>query len=112
MDEVAQAVAKLKEEWDQSVVQIQDHIRLIESCATSGKGTEEANSLPSVKSLHNKSLRDANLQAKNNSRKAAQEERELLLGGEEESTIRRRNLQYVIHLATFMLETMILGCIR
>ncbi|KAG6501523.1 hypothetical protein ZIOFF_041404 [Zingiber officinale] len=69
MDEVAQAVAKLKEEWDQSVVQIQDHI-----------------------SLH-KSLRDANLQAKNNIRKAAQEERELLLGGGEDSTICRRNLQ-------------------
>ncbi|KAK8963774.1 hypothetical protein KSP40_PGU010899 [Platanthera guangdongensis] len=42
--------------------------------------------------LHS-SLRNANLQAKNNIRKAAQEERELLLGGGEESTIRRRNLQ-------------------
>ncbi|KAH9681615.1 vesicle transport protein sec20 [Citrus sinensis] len=39
------------------------------------------------------SLRNANLQAKANMRKAAQEERELLLGGGEESTIRRRNLQ-------------------
>lgn len=39
------------------------------------------------------SLRNANLQAKTNMRKAAQEERELLLGGGEESTIRRRNLQ-------------------
>lgn len=39
------------------------------------------------------SLRNANLQAKDNIRKAAQEERELLLGGGEESTIRRRNLQ-------------------
>ncbi|CAN6177004.1 unnamed protein product [Urochloa humidicola] len=38
-------------------------------------------------------LRNANLQAKENIRKAAQEERELLLGGGEESTIRRRNLQ-------------------
>ncbi|KAH7571213.1 hypothetical protein ACOSQ2_013792 [Xanthoceras sorbifolium] len=43
-------------------------------------------------SLH-LSLRNANLQAKANVRKAAQEERELLLGGGEESTIRRRNLQ-------------------
>ncbi|KAG6501287.1 hypothetical protein ZIOFF_041166 [Zingiber officinale] len=137
MDEVAQAVAKVKKEWDQSVVQIQDRIRLIESCGTSGKGTEEANSLPRLngaaqdglavlrslqfkldffaqqlsteeeiqsaqltlefwkeqyQSLH-KSLRNANLQAKNNIRKAAQQERELLLGGGEESTIRRRNLQ-------------------
>uniref|UniRef100_A0A6N2N1L6 Sec20 C-terminal domain-containing protein n=1 Tax=Salix viminalis TaxID=40686 RepID=A0A6N2N1L6_SALVM len=39
------------------------------------------------------SLRNANLQAKANMRKAAQLERELLLGGGEESTIRRRNLQ-------------------
>ncbi|CAN6162930.1 unnamed protein product [Urochloa humidicola] len=38
-------------------------------------------------------LRNANLQAKENIRKAAQEEKELLLGGGEESTIRRRNLQ-------------------
>ncbi|TVU02747.1 hypothetical protein EJB05_51745 [Eragrostis curvula] len=38
-------------------------------------------------------LRNANLQAKENTKKAAQEERELLLGGGEESTIRRRNLQ-------------------
>ncbi|XP_020221927.1 uncharacterized protein LOC109804500 [Cajanus cajan] len=38
-------------------------------------------------------LRNANLQAKANLRKAAQEERELLLGGGEESTVRRRNLQ-------------------
>ncbi|XVF66387.1 hypothetical protein PTKIN_Ptkin10aG0031800 [Pterospermum kingtungense] len=39
------------------------------------------------------SLRNANLQAKENMRKTAQKERELLLGGGEESTIRRRNLQ-------------------
>ncbi|KHN40739.1 Vesicle transport protein SEC20 [Glycine soja] len=38
-------------------------------------------------------LRNANLQAKANLRKAAQEEAELLLGGGEESTVRRRNLQ-------------------
>ncbi|OVA02307.1 Sec20 [Macleaya cordata] len=38
-------------------------------------------------------LRNANLQAKTNMRKAAQAERELLLGGGGESTIRRRNLQ-------------------
>ncbi|CAL1384357.1 unnamed protein product [Linum trigynum] len=39
------------------------------------------------------SLRNANLQAKANLRKAAQDERKLLLGGGEESTARRRNLQ-------------------
>ncbi|RZC89776.1 hypothetical protein C5167_035771 [Papaver somniferum] len=38
-------------------------------------------------------LRNANLQAQTNMRKAAQTKRELLLGGGEESTIRRRNLQ-------------------
>ncbi|KAL1358778.1 hypothetical protein HN51_004021 [Arachis hypogaea] len=38
-------------------------------------------------------LRNANMQAKANMRKAAQEERALLLGGGEESTARRRNLQ-------------------
>ncbi|KAI3469871.1 hypothetical protein Pfo_026534 [Paulownia fortunei] len=39
------------------------------------------------------SLRNANLQAKANMKKAAQQERELLLGGGKESTNRRRNLQ-------------------
>lgn len=39
------------------------------------------------------SMRNANLQANENIRKAAQKERELLLGGGGESTIRRRNLQ-------------------
>ncbi|WOL15354.1 hypothetical protein Cni_G24135 [Canna indica] len=137
MDEVAQAVAELKREWDQSIVQIQEHIRSIESCGTSGRGIEDANSLPRLngaaqdglavlrslqfkldilaqqlsteeeaqsaqltlefwkeqyQSLH-MNLRNANLQAKSNIRKAAQQERELLLGGGEESTIRRRNLQ-------------------
>ncbi|XP_075498292.1 uncharacterized protein LOC142536816 [Primulina tabacum] len=38
-------------------------------------------------------LRNANLQAKANMKKAVQQERELLLGGGEESTTRRRNLQ-------------------
>ncbi|KAJ1700895.1 hypothetical protein LUZ63_000674 [Rhynchospora breviuscula] len=38
-------------------------------------------------------LRNANLCAKENMKKAAQEERELLLGGGEESTVRRRHLQ-------------------
>ena len=46
MDEVAQAVANIKKEWDQSILQIQEHIKSIESCGTSGRGTEEANSLP------------------------------------------------------------------
>jgi protein transport protein SEC20 len=38
-------------------------------------------------------LRSANLQAKDNMRKAAQEERELLLGGGTESTVLRRKRQ-------------------
>lgn len=44
------------------------------------------------KTLHLR-LRNANLKAKENIRKAVQEERKLLLGGGEESTIRRRNLR-------------------
>ncbi|KAL0923739.1 hypothetical protein M5K25_007809 [Dendrobium thyrsiflorum] len=137
MDEVAQAVEDLKRTWDQTVVEIQDHIKEIQRCGKSGKGIQEVNSLPRLNSaaqdglallrslqfrfdllaqqlpteeevvsalaalsswkeqylgLHS-SLRNANLQAKNNIREAAQEERELLLGGGEESTIRRRNLQ-------------------
>ncbi|CAA0833263.1 Sec20 family protein [Striga hermonthica] len=39
------------------------------------------------------SVRNANLQAKENMKKTAQQERELLLGGGEESTTRRRNMQ-------------------
>ncbi|XP_072984046.1 uncharacterized protein [Typha latifolia] len=46
MDEVAQAVAKLKKEWDQTVMQLDEHITAIESCGKSGKGAEEANILP------------------------------------------------------------------
>ncbi|XP_078442562.1 sec20 family protein [Wolffia australiana] len=52
--------------------------------------------LDSWKDLHESlriGLRNANLQAKENIRKAARTERELLLGGGEESTIRRRNLE-------------------
>ncbi|XP_020085563.1 uncharacterized protein LOC109708293 [Ananas comosus] len=137
MDEVALAVEGLKREWDETAAQIRERIAAIEGCGRSGRGTEEANSLPrlnasaqdglaslrsmqckldllaqqlptpdevqrgqstleSWKEQYNKlhmSLRNANLQAKQNIRKAAQEERELLLGGGEESTIRRRNLQ-------------------
>ncbi|XP_047096001.1 uncharacterized protein LOC124708370 [Lolium rigidum] len=54
--------------------------------ATLGSWKEEFKKLGS-------NLRNANLQAKANIKKAAQVERELLLGGGEESTIRRRNLQ-------------------
>ncbi|PUZ38174.1 hypothetical protein GQ55_9G176100 [Panicum hallii var. hallii] len=137
MDEVTQAVENLKKEWSQAVSQLEESIAAIKSCGKSGKGTEEANSLPRLngsaqdalqllKSLQFRldllaqqlptfeevqsgqatleswdeqykklraSLRNANLQAKENIRKATQEERELLLGGGEESTIRRRNLQ-------------------
>ncbi|KAL5996656.1 hypothetical protein ACLOJK_007575 [Asimina triloba] len=136
MDEVSLAVEKVKKEWDEVFSQTLEQVKAIERCGQSGKGTEEANSLPRLngaaqdglvilrslqfrldllaqqlptedeaqsaqsmlkdwkeqyQSLH-LSLRNANLQAKANIRKAAQEERELLLGGGEESTIRRRNL--------------------
>lgn len=61
-----------------------DHVEKIQSLAQSWKSQIQSLRL---------SLRNANLQAKANMRKAAQEERELLLGGGEESTARRRNLQ-------------------
>ncbi|CAN6239060.1 unnamed protein product [Urochloa humidicola] len=137
MDRVTQAVENLKAEWTQAVSQLWETIAAIESCGETGKGTEEAISLPRLnasaldvlqllKSLRFRldllaqqlptfeqvqagqatlqswddrgeklraSLRNANLQAKENIRKAAQEERELLLGGGEESIIRRHNLQ-------------------
>ncbi|KAG1359697.1 putative vesicle transport protein SEC20 [Cocos nucifera] len=46
MDEVVQAVENVEKEWDQTVLQIQEHVKAIEGCGKSGKGTEEANSLP------------------------------------------------------------------
>lgn len=45
-EEVAQAVEKVKKEWDQTFNQTQDHVKAIEKCGKSGKGTEEAKSLP------------------------------------------------------------------
>uniref|UniRef100_A0A804M015 Sec20 family protein n=1 Tax=Zea mays TaxID=4577 RepID=A0A804M015_MAIZE len=137
MDGVTQAVENLKKEWGQAVSQLDENITAIKSCGKTGKGTEEANSLPRLngsaqdalqllKSLQFQldllaqqlptfdevqsgqatlkswdeqykklriSLRNANLEAKDNIRQAAEEERALLLGGGEESTIRRRNLQ-------------------
>ncbi|KAJ0985250.1 hypothetical protein J5N97_003606 [Dioscorea zingiberensis] len=137
MDEVVQAVTDLKKEWEQTSAQVRERIKAIEACGNSGRGTEEASSLPRLngaaqdglallrsmqfkldllaqqlptfeesqsgqatlnswkdeyQSLH-LGLRNANLQAKANIRRAAQEERELLFGGGEESTVRRRNLQ-------------------
>lgn len=46
MDEVVQAVEAVKKEWDQTFGQTQEHIKAIEGCGKSGRGTEEANSLP------------------------------------------------------------------
>eukprot|EP00262_Sarcandra_glabra_P005054 TRINITY_DN16313_c0_g1_i1.p1 TRINITY_DN16313_c0_g1~~TRINITY_DN16313_c0_g1_i1.p1 ORF type:complete len:240 (-),score=46.09 TRINITY_DN16313_c0_g1_i1:270-989(-) len=46
MEEVAQAVEKVKKEWDLTFAQIKDNVKLIEGCGRSGRGTEEANSLP------------------------------------------------------------------
>ncbi|ONK63840.1 uncharacterized protein A4U43_C07F19480 [Asparagus officinalis] len=46
MDEVVVAVESVRKEWDQTFVQTQEHVRAIESCGKSGRGTEEANSLP------------------------------------------------------------------
>ncbi|XP_042517701.1 uncharacterized protein LOC122091697 isoform X2 [Macadamia integrifolia] len=137
MDEVAEAVEKVKKEWDETIAHAHEHVKAIEEYGKPGRGTDEGNSLQRLnglaqdalallrsmqfrldllaqqlpteeeaqsaqsmlkswkdqyQSLH-LGLRNANLQAKANIRKAAQAERELLLGGGEESTIRRRNLQ-------------------
>jgi protein transport protein SEC20 len=46
MDEVTQAVENLKKEWDQAVKHLKENVAAIESCGKTGKGTEEANSLP------------------------------------------------------------------
>jgi protein transport protein SEC20 len=46
MDEVTQAVENVKKEWDQAVTHLKENIAAIESCGKTGKGTEEANSLP------------------------------------------------------------------
>jgi len=45
MDEVVQAVEAAKE-WDQTFAQTREHVKEIEGCGKSGRGTEEANSLP------------------------------------------------------------------
>ncbi|KAG9440774.1 hypothetical protein H6P81_020939 [Aristolochia fimbriata] len=46
MEEVAEAVEKVITEWNATVEKTQEHIKEIERCGTSGKGTLEANSLP------------------------------------------------------------------
>lgn len=55
MDEVTQAVENLKKEWSQAVSQLEGSIAAIESCGKTGKGSEEANSLPRL----NASAQDA-----------------------------------------------------
>nr|DAD36927.1 TPA_asm: hypothetical protein HUJ06_007568 [Nelumbo nucifera] len=137
MDEVVQAVEKVKKEWDETFERAQKHVKAVEEYGKSGTGSNKGNSLPRLnglaqdelallrsfqfrldllapqlpteeeilsaqstleywkiqyQSLH-LGLRNANLKAQANVRKAAQAERELLLGGGGESTIRRRNLQ-------------------
>lgn len=46
MDEVSKAVEEVKKEWGKTFVQIEKQVKTIEGCGKSGKGTEEANSLP------------------------------------------------------------------
>ncbi|KAJ4745479.1 Vesicle transport protein SEC20 [Rhynchospora pubera] len=137
MDGVTPAVENLKQEWVQSISQLQGTIQAIENCGKSVNATKEVNALSrlneagqdrlaSLRSMQfsldllaqqlptmeevqlgqalmetwkeqyqrlHMGLRNANLCAKENMKKAAQEERELLLGGGEESTVRRRHLQ-------------------
>ncbi|KAG5236423.1 sec20 family protein [Salix suchowensis] len=102
MDEVVEAVEKAKKEWEETYSKAQQHMKAIQdydAASSSSVSLPRLNGLAQdclalLQSLHLRgSLRNANLQAKANMRKAAQQERELLLGGGEESTIRRRNLQ-------------------
>ncbi|KAJ6898477.1 hypothetical protein NC652_025101 [Populus alba x Populus x berolinensis] len=134
MDEVVEAVEKVKKEWEETYSKAQQHMKAIQDYDAKSSSSVSlprlnglaqdclallqslqfqldllAPQLPtddqlksalqlldSWKQLYHDlraSLRNANLQAKANMRKAAQQERELLLGGGEESTIRRRNLQ-------------------
>lgn len=46
MDEVTEAVADLKKEWNQTFNRIQEHIKSIENCGKSEEMTEETNFLP------------------------------------------------------------------
>ncbi|CAN6193287.1 unnamed protein product [Urochloa humidicola] len=97
MDEVTQAVGNLKKEWSQVVSQLEFRLDLLAQQLTTFEEVQSGQAIleswdEQYKRLH-ASLRNANLQAKGDIRKAAQEERELLLGGGEESTIRRCDLQ-------------------
>uniref|UniRef100_A0A1D1Y428 Vesicle transport protein SEC20 n=1 Tax=Anthurium amnicola TaxID=1678845 RepID=A0A1D1Y428_9ARAE len=46
MDEVVHAVEEVKREWRETIAQVIEHVRAIEGCGSSGRGTEEANALP------------------------------------------------------------------
>lgn len=46
MDEVVEAVENAKKEWDETFSLTQEHVKAIEGCGKSGRGTEDANSLP------------------------------------------------------------------
>lgn len=46
MDEVVEAAENAKKEWDQTFSQVQQHVKAIEGCGMSGRGTEDASSLP------------------------------------------------------------------
>ncbi|KAK6914179.1 Sec20 [Dillenia turbinata] len=106
MDEVAEEVERVKKKREETVNQTRELIRSIEEYGKksgSDRASEEKNSLQRLNGLAQDglalleslrlNLRNANLRAKANMRKAAQEERKLLLGGGRESTIRRHNLQ-------------------
>ncbi|RVW34987.1 Copia protein [Vitis vinifera] len=108
MDKVTEAVEKAKKNWEETLNGLaQDGLALLSSLQfnldllapqlPTDEDIQSANTTlqswkNQIQSLRS-SLRNANLQAKANMRKAAKEERELLLGAGGESTIRRRNLQ-------------------
>lgn len=51
MDEVVQAVEKVKKEWDEVYTQTLEHVKLIEDYGKAGKGTEEGHSLQRLNGL-------------------------------------------------------------
>ncbi|KAL6633842.1 hypothetical protein ACP70R_026513 [Stipagrostis hirtigluma subsp. patula] len=55
MDKVTEDVMNLKKEWSQAVTQLEECINAFKSCGKTGKGTEEAQSLPGL----NRAAKDA-----------------------------------------------------
>ncbi|KAI3948167.1 hypothetical protein MKX01_014766 [Papaver californicum] len=137
-DEVTQVVENVIKGWEETSSSVENNVKAIGAFGTSVDGMKkEENShqrlnglaqdgLSQLRSLQFRldllaqqllteeqvhlhlGLRNANLQAQTNMRKAAQKKRELLLGGGEESTIRRHNLQLILLVGFFLFSCAVL----